>query len=577
LDVESAQQRQELDMESTLLTSSPHLAFDAWTWAAIKHLLLMNLNVLSSQSAGREGAELLRSAFFDLARRTAPTLFCDVGAFDGIAATEFKRRNPECRVYAFEANPEIFSRFETLHHGSGVDYRNLAIDNRSGTATIFAPRMASRLYVDGQFIETTFEEPADSGRSSMLRRNEAATYAEFEVPSRTLDEFILGEGIDHLNETIVLWIDVEGAVDRVIRGASQTLSRTAVVLVETETERFWQGQFDSSQVCNSLMDLGFVPVARDREYHDFQFNILFVHADYLLTIYPELFVASSSLRACIGTRSVELAKASRSTDNTSDVDRRSLPNRDASRVSPVRQASSISELFLQDIPILIPAFENPAYVRNMIDQLRSRHLDNIVVVDNASTSPEMQAFLGSDLGATVVRLDRNFGPRHVFLDDDSFFSLPDLFCVTDPDLEFNPNLPSDFMGKLVALTERYRVGKAGFSLDISDKEAMRQEKFRIGGVDYTIWDWEQQFWTEPLGQLDDLGTVYRASIDTTFAVYNKRFFDRRRHMEAVRVAGVFACRHLPWYPESLLTPEQEELYRARAQHSYYLGCSTPPE
>ncbi|HET7056153.1 MAG TPA: glycosyltransferase, partial [Thermomicrobiales bacterium] len=227
----------------------------------------------------------------------------------------------------------------------------------------------------------------------------------------------------------------------------------------------------------------------------------------------------------------------------------------------------------QMIPIFIPSFNNPTYLRGMLDQLHARGLSNIIVVDNASTLPEMQALLESDLGVTVVRLDRNAGPRSIFLDDDNYALLPDLFCVTDPDLELNPGLPPDFLARLAGLTERFQIGKAGFSLDISDRESLRQETFDMGWDSrYTIWDWEQQFWVNPVGELDDLGTIYRATIDTTFSVYNKRYFRRDQYMDAVRVAGMFTCRHLPWYKEATIPRLEAETYRATSQYSCY-----PPE
>ena len=243
---------------------------------------------------------------------------------------------------------------------------------------------------------------------------------------------------------------------------------------------------------------------------------------------------------------------------------------DLSPLTAAQTGNSAATFLQRDIPIFIPAFENPTYVRNMVNQLRAKQLNNIIVLDNASTSSDMTTFLDSDFGATVIRLESNPGPRHIFMDDDSYFLLPELFCVTDPDLELNPDLPDDFLAKLVSLTERFRVGKAGFSIDISDPSALRQEEFDIGGRWFKIWDWEQQYWTNPVGELDGLGTIYKATIDTTFAVYNKKYFRRETDMDAVRVAGVFTCLHLPWYPETGLPSAEEHMYRSTERFSYYM-------
>lgn len=236
-----------------------------------------------------------------------------------------------------------------------------------------------------------------------------------------------------------------------------------------------------------------------------------------------------------------------------------------------RPATSVAALMQRDLSIFIPTFNNPTYLRTMVDQLHARDLTNIIVVDNASTTRKMRALLDSDFGVTVIRLTQNLGPHHIFLDDTNYASLPELFCVTDPDLELNPELPEDFLAQLVSLTERFKIGKAGFSLDISDPASMRDERITIHGVRHTIWDWERQYWTDPIGELAELGTVYRARVDTTFAVYNKTYFRRENHDDAVRVAGVFTCRHLPWYRETGIPATEEETFRATTRFSQNLS------
>jgi hypothetical protein len=70
-------------------------------------------------------------------------------------------------------------------------------------------------------------------------------------------------------------------------------------------------------------------------------------------------------------------------------------------------------------------------------------------------------------------------------------------------------------------------------------------------------------------------TRYKARIDTTFALYNKRYFDPQEPLEAIRVAGRFTCRHLPWYRDSGLTTAEEAQYRASQKFSLYLPSPAP--
>jgi hypothetical protein len=184
--------------------------------------------------------------------------------------------------------------------------------------------------------------------------------------------------------------------------------------------------------------------------------------------------------------------------------------------------TSVSSWLQAEIPVLIPCFNNPTYARNMLGQLSALGFRRIVLLDNASTSPDMYAWLNSLNGeATIIDLPSNFGPHHVIYDARILALLPQFFCLTDPDLAFNPALPNGFLGELASLTVRHQVGKAGFALDISDRDAMRDDTFEVGGRRAKIWEWESQFWEKPLGSLEGGDKVYEAPIDTTFALYNR--------------------------------------------------------
>jgi glycosyltransferase involved in cell wall biosynthesis len=232
---------------------------------------------------------------------------------------------------------------------------------------------------------------------------------------------------------------------------------------------------------------------------------------------------------------------------------------------------------MADTPILIPTFNNPTYLDGMLSQLRARMLSNILVIDNASTFPEMREYLSKlTADVRVIYLPENSGPRSILQADSNYASLPDVFCITDPDLELNADLPEDFLFQLLQLTEQYKVGKAGFSLDISNPEEMVQDHFVIGDSRCTIWDWEEQFWQRKLGTTLGGDPVYDAGIDTTFALYNKKYFDRSTPLRAIRVAGRFQCRHLPWYRATRLSTDEEEYYRATQKHSFYCASTTSP-
>ena len=211
-----------------------------------------------------------------------------------------------------------------------------------------------------------------------------------------------------------------------------------------------------------------------------------------------------------------------------------------------------------NIPIYITSFNQHTYLRNMIRQLRLLGVlsSDIHIVDNASTSIPVIDYL-TELkcqGVIVHHLDRNYGPRAIF-DPESGIVLPPVFALTDPDLQFHEAMPSTFRQDLLQIALWCRVWKAGSALNIKESDMFRQGEYHHG---MTIREWEDGFWRQPISnwtdavgqRLGDLRTqIFSAAIDTTFAVYlrDKKELD---FGEAVRVAGPFEVRHLPWYKAS---------------------------
>lgn len=228
-----------------------------------------------------------------------------------------------------------------------------------------------------------------------------------------------------------------------------------------------------------------------------------------------------------------------------------------------------------NVPVLIPTFNNVTYLRRMVSQLKAKGLRNLIVVDNASSAPGMLDYLDSIQDAvSVVRLDHNVGPRAITLSDVIYRWLPDIFCVTDPDLDLNPELPASFMFDLIEATERLKIGKAGFALDISQPELMDEKVLAVSQTDgvkrYNLIEWESRFWQQRIGATAQGDPIYRAPIDTTFAVYNKRYFRPETHLTGVRFGGRFTARHLPWYKDNGVDAAEERYYRERQEWSTFM-------
>ena len=206
------------------------------------------------------------------------------------------------------------------------------------------------------------------------------------------------------------------------------------------------------------------------------------------------------------------------------------------------------------IPVFIISYNQPSYLRNTVAQLTRLQvkLSEVTVLDNASTSPQMDACLREleDSGIRVIRLERNFGPHEIFAPE-AGVDWPEVFALTDPDLEFNPSMPTTFREDLLAIARACRVWKCGLALSLADAEQFLEGAY-VSGM--SIADWESQFWqhrAQVQGEAAELlaragADVFRAEVDTTFAVY-RRDYPKDSFLESVRVSGKYSVRHLPWY------------------------------
>ena len=128
---------------------------------------------------------------------------------------------------------------------------------------------------------------------------------------------------------------------------------------------------------------------------------------------------------------------------------------------------------MNSYPILIICFNNYKYVKNTVNQLLKINKDFedvIQIIDNCSTCSLTLDYL-ENTSCKVVYRSENRGPRISPYDNvDIYNEMPDKFILTDPDLQFNELLPSNFIDKLVEISEKYKSYKTGLALDISEPD-----------------------------------------------------------------------------------------------------------
>jgi hypothetical protein len=163
-----------------------------------------------------------------------------------------------------------------------------------------------------------------------------------------------------------------------------------------------------------------------------------------------------------------------------------------------------------------------------------------------STCSDTIAYL-HNADVKVINNVGNFGPWITPTNNRQIYDLlPDKYIITDPDLKFNPNIPSNFIEILASLSDKYKTSKIGFALDITDHEKFYPTTEYMANL--SIRDWELRFWEN---KMDDDGEyeIYKADIDTTFCLMNKVNIEAGIDLQ-IRVAGNFTAKHIPWYIEN---------------------------
>lgn len=207
------------------------------------------------------------------------------------------------------------------------------------------------------------------------------------------------------------------------------------------------------------------------------------------------------------------------------------------------------------IPIIINNFNRLTMLKRLVSSLRSRGYDNLVILDNCSTYPPLLEWYKT-CGIEIIHLPGNLGFKALWKHKptrERFCN--DYYIYTDPDLELDPDCPADIIERMfdVLKNKKQKAFKIGPSIRIDNlPECYRHREQAV--------TFESQYFNEPV-DVDGL-LLYRAPIDTTFALYRPRIgLSRRISLESYRMAMPYAIQHLPWYQDSDHLDDEELFYQ----------------
>ena len=104
---------------------------------------------------------------------------------------------------------------------------------------------------------------------------------------------------------------------------------------------------------------------------------------------------------------------------------------------------------MSTIPIVIIGYNNLTFIKNFIKQIYDL-TTQIIIVDNCSTYSVQHEWynLINDSKIKIIKMDKNYGHRVTYTHKEQL-GLPDIFVLSDPDLQLNPNMPSNVLDILL--------------------------------------------------------------------------------------------------------------------------------
>jgi FkbM family methyltransferase len=180
---------------------------------------LRGLGVLNYESSRISGEDhLIREVLSSRVGRDERPVFFDVGANVGAYTRLLSDRFPNALIHAFEPHPVSYQRLVAAIGSERVRCHNLALGERSETATLY-----DRSDAGGSEHASMF--------AGVIREIHRQDVQSIEIRVSTLDEIAAAEGISRID---FLKIDAEGNELAVLKGGRQLLERRAIGCVQFE-------------------------------------------------------------------------------------------------------------------------------------------------------------------------------------------------------------------------------------------------------------------------------------------------------------------------------------------------------
>tara|TARA_R100001443_G_scaffold117384_2_gene141877 strand:- start:2595 stop:3224 length:630 start_codon:yes stop_codon:yes gene_type:complete len=172
-------------------------------------------------------------------------IILDVGSFDGEDSNEFASVMPDCKIYAFEADPASLESFKAIGHPKQVELVELAVCNIDGEIDWYSSE--KRYGTEDWSLSSSLKKPHNHLNHYPVSFSEDP----ITVNATKLDSWVE----DNLGDQIIdfIWCDVNGAEEEFILGGIKSLQeKTRYLYTEYFDNEMWAGQVKLDWITEKL-------------------------------------------------------------------------------------------------------------------------------------------------------------------------------------------------------------------------------------------------------------------------------------------------------------------------------------
>ena len=196
------------------------------------------------------------AAFPGLLRKDDPVIL-DIGCNDGGHTLEFLRLFKRARVYAFEPDPRALEAFRHKVKDERAKLFDLAISDSDSTTKFYvsgglhpSPEL-EKLRPSGWDLSGSIKKP-----KGHLALYPWCTFGEpIIVQTKKLDTWCREESVKQID---LIWADVQGAEENLIRGGREALRHTLYLYTEYSNRELYEGQIGLRKIRDLLPDFDVV-------------------------------------------------------------------------------------------------------------------------------------------------------------------------------------------------------------------------------------------------------------------------------------------------------------------------------